>query len=670
MATKKELRAKKAQKKQTKDIEVVLPWYKDRLIMSLMAILVVVTAIVFSPILSSEFLNFDDNVLIYENPVIANDGDFSAKEIFTSKLWMPHYKPLVFLGWNIEYRIFGFDSFYFHLINLLLHLLNAALVFIIIRKLIKRFSVPEKYSLYASFFIALLFAIHPMRVESVAWAIERKDVLYSFFFLLSSWFYIKYTENNKKYAWLGISVLFYLLVILSKSMGITLIAVLFLFDYLMNRKINTRLFVEKIPHLIIFLIGFYLYGLFSDFGTQASGLSVGVVNQGFDYYPSNFDNLSSFYTRILIINIRLVLWIAHLIIPFSLSAIYPKQEILEALGSFIHIFPLITIGLIAVAIKYIKKKNWIAFGLFFFIITISPAIAIAEEGISVFLSDRYTYMASLGIIIIVVVGFTLFISKWNNKMYLILPLAAVSLIYSILTISYNKKWHDSEVFWTNVISVSENETSAYNGRGKHYRHQNKYDLAYKDYTKAIECDAKNHKAYSNRGKILFDTGKIDESIVDFTKTIELDPEYFEALSNRGAAYASKGQYDKALVDINKALEIKPDHSNSYSNRGIIYMQQNKLQESIDDFSMFQKLKGFDPDITNSIGVCYLNMKEYKKAVAEFNKALKYKNSGVMYRNRSSAYYYMGELNKARIDAKKAEQLGADLSPAYKEALGI
>ncbi len=671
MATKKELRAKKALKKQSKNIEPTITWYKDKLIIVLMASLVVVTAIVFSPILNNEFLNFDDNVLIYENPVVANNGDFSFKDIFSSKLFMPHYKPLVFLQWNLEYRIFGFDPFYFHLHNLLLHLLNVILVFFIAKKLIKRFSVPENFSIYSAFFIAIIFAIHPMRAESVAWATERKDVLFSFFFLLSSWFYIKYTENSKKFIWLGLSVLFYVLTILSKSMGITLLAVLFLYDFLYDRKLNTRLFIEKIPHLIVFLIAFYLYGLFSKFGQEASGLSVGIVNQGFDYYPENFKNLNPFYTRILIINIRLILWIAHLIFPYSLSAIYPKKEILESLGNFIHIFPLITLGLLALSIRVIKKYKWFAFGLLFFIITISPAIAIAEEGISVFLSDRYTYMASIGIIMIVVMALTRLASKKNNKMLLIVPMSIVALLFSVVAFGQNKVWNNSETFWTNVISVSKNETSAYNGRGKYYRQQNDYDKALIDYNKAIECDPENYKAYTNRGKIFFDRGKYKESINDFSKTIELDPNYFEAWSNRGAAYATIKNYSKALSDIDKALEIKPNHSNSFKNRALVYMELGENKKAIDDFNTYQKLTGKDANIINSIGACYLNMKDYSNAIKEFSKAISMMpNQGIFYRNRAWSYYYAGKLDKAKTDANKALQFKVNLKPEFRQALGI
>ena len=626
------------------------------------AILIIILFSVFGPFLNNEFLNFDDNVLITENPVIANDGDFDLKKIFRSKLFSPHYKPVTFLSWNLEYRMFGFDPFVFHLNNLLLHILNTLLVFGISRKLLSRIKLDKQYLLLIPFFIALLFAIHPMKVESVVWATERKDVLFSFFFLLSSWFYISYTTVKKSMLFLILSVLFYFLSMLSKSMGITLIAVYFLYDLLLGRKWRINIFYEKGLHFLVFVIAFYLYGLFTDFGTHASGLSVGVVNQGFDYYPSNFDGLSSIYVRILIINIRLILWILHFVFPVSLSAIYPKFEILETLGPAIHLFPILTLVLLYFSLRLLKRSSWISFGLLFFLITLSPAIAIADKGVGIFLSDRYTYIASVGMLIILVVLLSKIASRYNSKLLFYLPLITLSFIYTYASVSYAGHWKNSEVFWTRVLSVTKKESSAFNGRGRYYSSKGMLNKAFSDFSNAIKFDPANHLGYANRGKLYFDRKEYDKAIKDLSRSIEIKDNQFEVWSNRGAAYGMLGDYENSLIDVNKALEIKPDHANSLKSRAIIWMQKENFDAAIIDFKKHQELSAIDADIVNAIGVCYLNLENYNEAINYFSDAISANpKRGIFYGNRANSYLRINAIELARKDARSAVELGARLN---------
>jgi len=670
---------KKAKTKKSKHIHVKKPvelaqsdkWYKKNDKLLFVFALMLITFIAYTPVLNNEFISFDDNELIVRHELVAGGSDVSIKEIFTNKryIYRPHYKPLVFLMWNLEYRIFGFNSTVYHLNNLILHLFNVLLVFLIVFRLSSNFNIDNDKKNLLSFFIALLFAIHPLHVESVGWATERKDVLYSFFYLSSILLYLKYTGDKYRVKWLIPSVILYGLAILSKSMGITLIAMLFIIDFVQKRKFNLQSFKDKIPYLIIFIVGLYLHGLLTDFGRHATGLSAGIVDKGFSDYPSNFDGLPSFYIRILILNIRFILWIAHIIVPIKISAVYPRAEILESLGVGIHIFPLITILLFVSAIYFRKKAAWFLFGLLFFTIALSPALAIAEKGISVFLSDRYTYISSIGIFIIAVVGFYHFASQQKIMKIFTPVLVIILLIFFVSTFRYVNVWETSETFWSNVIKVSKNNASVYNARGKVNRDKGNYEQALADYDKAIELDPAFYKAYHNRAKIYFDQQRFDEAIENYSVVLEFNPRFYEAVSNLGIIYASQQKNDLALEMLNRAMDIKPDHLNTIRSRGMLYEQMGEYDKALVDFIIYLKENPYDDGIYNSVGVIYQNLDLHQRAIPAFTSSINIKPSqGIYWQNRSISYYMLKDYDNALSDIEKAIELGIKVNPEYVNGL--
>ena len=646
-------------------------WYQKNDKLLFVLALMLITFIAYSPVLNNEFINFDDDELIIRHELVAGGADVSLKEIFTNKryIFKPHYKPLVFLMWNLEYRIFGFNSTIFHLNNLILHLFNVLFVFLIAYRLMAYFGIQEDKKNLISFFVALLFAIHPLHVESVAWATERKDVLYSFFYLSSILLYLRYSEDNFKLKWLLPSVILYALAILSKSMGITLIAMLFLIDFAQSRKYGIKSFTDKIPYLIVFVVSLYLCGLLMNFGTYATGLSAGIVDKGFTDYPANFDGLSSFYIRILILNIRFLLWIAHILIPIKIAAIYPRTEILESLGVVIHLFPLITIFLFLSAVYFRKKAPWFLFGLAFCAIALSPALSIAEKGVSVFLSDRYTYLSSIGIFILAIVGFQQITAKQNRQKLFIPVLLIILLIFFISTFRYIDAWQNSGTFWSNVLKVSKNNAAAYNGRGKAYRVRGNYEQALSDYNKAIELDPAFFKAYHNRAKIYFDQQKYDLAIEDYTIVLQYDPRFYEAVSNLGAIYASQQKNDLALEMLNKALDIKPGHLNTIRNRGMLYEQMGEFEKALADFDIYLKERPGNDGIHNLAGVIYQNLKQHDQAIVAFTHSIEINPSqGIYWKNRSISLYMLKDYSNALSDIEKAMELGIQVNPNYLEEL--
>ncbi len=636
------------------------------------AFLLTITFIAYSPVLNNDFVNFDDSKLIYGNPVVNEGKMVTWERIWNYLHFTPHHKPLVVLFWNFEYRAVGKEAFLFHLNNLVLHLLNTLLLFFIIRRINRDFSIKEQYSGLVAFFITLFFAVHPLHVESVAWATERKDMLYTFFFFSSLLAYQEYVRRKNKFSWLAVSVVCYLLVILSKSMGITLFAVLFLIDFAAKRKVSVGLFLEKVPHLLVFALAVYNYGLLKDFTEHATGITAGLVDQGFSAYPGNFDALSPLYIRILMINIKTLLWVGHMLLPVNISSIYPQQAILQALGPAIHLFPLILLILLFLAFHYRKRHPWILFGFLFFLITISPAIAIAERGVGIFMSDRYTYVPSIGILLMAVYFlYTVTLSRKENPRMFLIPVALVGILFILSTLFVSRIWRNSETFWTRAINVAGDEAAAaYNGRGRFYFENNDNERALSDFNKAIELDPTFGYAYYNRGKIYFQNGQFDLALKDYNVVLGTSPRFLDALSNRGAILAKLGQREKALTDLNLALEISPNHETALRNRGLLLFELKDYEGTLADHLKYLASFPDDHDIVNSVGVCYDRLGQQEKAVEMFTRAIElYGKQGQYFKNRSICYKTLGKNDLALEDALTAKSLGIKIEDSYLQSLG-
>jgi hypothetical protein len=462
-------------------------------------ILMIITFGLYFQITGHEFVNYDDDTLITSNRVVV-DPAMPLSACFEWNVFSPHFKPLVLMSWRVEYQMFGDNPAVFHFNNLILHALNVLLVFILSLSLLPKFITEKSQQIFAAFFIALLFALHPLHVESVAWAVERKDVLYSFFFLLSWWAYIQYLEREK-YFFVLLSGFFFLLVLLSKSMGITLPAILFLTDYVYHRKYTFGLIKEKIPILALLIFGVFIYGLGSYLSSFFSGGVVGsnaTINDALQAASESNPLLQIALMSFLKVGLLLL----HVLIPARISVIYEGNVILEMLGGFLYAFPLLIAGLTYLAYRFSEKNKVFLFGLLFFFITVSPAIAIGKYGgVGVFIGDRYTYTPMFGLILLLVVLiYTIPLPSRQVRNGL---LGSLSAVYFFLSFTAIGVWKNSETLWTNAIDKTVCAAPAYNGRGVYYLDiLDEKDKAFEDFNKSLACDSNHVRASYNRGLIL------------------------------------------------------------------------------------------------------------------------------------------------------------------------
>jgi tetratricopeptide (TPR) repeat protein len=602
-------------------------------------VLFLITFILFSPTLNYDFVNWDDDVNVYENESIQELDKEHVKAIFTNSV-IGGYNPLTSLTFAIEYHLVGEEARLFHRNNNILHALCTILVFILFHRL--------GLSFFSSFLIALLFGIHPMRIESVAWITERKDVLFGAFFLSSLILYVRYIKE-KKLLYFLLSILVFVLSLLSKIQAVSLPFVLLLIDYWFKRDLNKKLILEKVPFFALALVT-GIVGIY--FLKQQEALDVG------NTYP--------LVQRLFIGSYSFMVYIVKSIFPYEMSALYPY--VTEITGIY-YLSMIPALFIVVYSLLTWKSHRTLFFGFFFFVFNIVFLLQIVGAGQG-FLADRFTYIPYIGLFFIYVVFVERLLAKnKTNKTMVYLPLVAYLLFLTVKTSSQIKVWENSETLWTNVIKEYPHASLAYNNLGRYYRTQNEPDKALLNYNSALENDPEYGMCYNNRGRIYFDKGQVDLAIEDYKKAIEFDYINSEVYSNLGAAYGMKQNQEAALINLNKALELNPQNTSALSNRGYLYFLSQDYHKTIEDYQIILQYKRNDADIINTIGLCYNRLNDYDKAIEMFNRSISINpNNGIFYINRSIALNAKGNKQAALVDAQMAVRLGVNVNQDYLDSL--
>ena len=568
-----------------------------------------ITFTVFSPSLNNGFVNWDDNIYVTENPIIRNLSIQTIRTIFTN-FYSANYHPLTLLSYTIEYSIFKLDPRGYHRTNLILHLLNTFLVYWMIY-LISNSNI-------CSMIVALLFGIHPLHVESVVWIAERKDVLYSFFFLGSIISYIYFINSKTKGIvpkisvtnFYTISFILFLLSLLSKPMAITLPLVLFLIDYLMDRKFGVRLILEKIP-LILLSVIFGIISIYAQKSFHAFKL---------EYSLKILDNLFNAIYGI-------VFYLIKIIVPDKLSCIYPAPAKMHGLYSYIFkSAPFILIILILI-IMWLSKYKKIFWGIIFFIVTVLPVLQLIPIGQAV-PADRYMYIPAIGLFYIFANIFNIIYQKRNKhiKPILIILIFLIISTFSYLSFKRCYVWKDSITLWNDVLSKYPNVSTAYLNRGLAYGDNGDYDKAVEDYKKAIIYDAMSADAYNNLGNIYFFRNELDLALINYNKAIDIflktgvpNIELAKVYNNRGNIYARKNLFDNSIADFNRAIELNQYYSDAYFNRANVYYKLKKFYNAISDYNQVIKINPYDIKAYKNRAICYFLTEDYEKAYEDICK---------------------------------------------------
>ena len=526
----------------------------------------------FSSNLGNQFTNWDDDVYVTDNPHVHKLNLENIKNIFSSTVTKT-YAPLTVLSFAIEYHFVGDEPFIYVLNNILLHVGVSILIYIL--------ALQMGLSLQAAFLGALLFGIHPIHVESVAWITERKDVLYSFFYMLAVCSHWQYLETQKK-RFFVFAMISGLLSILAKSMALSLPLVLLLCDWYKGRKLDFNLIKEKIPHfLYIIPVAAVTYIVNARVPAKAFIQAIMVWTWSFTFYIKKF------------------------FFPLHLSPIY---ELPKPIG-FDHIdynISVILFGIIIYAIVKFHRNRLFIFALLYYHFSIFFLLRMAEEVHVSVVADRFMYLPSLGICLLLgAAADTLLINmKKKNQKYFIGTCAGIILIFGILgyrTHIQNKVWKDAFTIWDAAARYSPNTSLILNNRGVIYLRREKYDLAIADFEKAIQFRPKYVNAYYNLGLIYQNTKKYDLAVKHYDLALKYDSEYTKAYINKCLLYMKTNRFDLALKEGLRAIETNKNSGKGHYFLAKIYKEKKDYKKSLTHLLRAKELEyDFDYNLISEV----------------------------------------------------------------------
>jgi protein O-mannosyl-transferase len=603
----------------------------------LAALVALVTFLVYFTSLQNGFVQFDDPGYVLDNTHIRSLNTALLTWAFF-KFYFANWHPLTWMSHALDYRIWELNPLGHHLTNNILHSVNSFLVVVLVMKLFGLFRkvaitegsatpVHDRGVLIAAGVTGVLFGLHPLHVESVAWVAERKDLLCGLFFLLSVTAYLQYVTKidfaagqgaasrfpNRHYV---LSFVFFVLALLSKPMAVSLPVVLLIIDWYPSKRIQSlaslwQACIEKIPFIALSFVSSIVTVL-----AQKSGDAMEMMK---------FVPLS---TRLTVAAKAIIAYMGKMIMPLNLIPYYPYQMDASVFSAAYLIPVLLIIGITFFCLRAAgRNRLWLSIWSYY-LITLLPVLGIIQVGGQA-MADRYTYLPSLGpfLLIGLMVARVSAPSSGTEKDYqrtsLAAVLAAVLLVMTMtsLTINQIRIWKNSFSLWNYVIEKQKiEEPFVYNNRGAVFVDMGQFEKAIEDQNKAIALDPFYYNSYVNRGFAYSEIGQLDKASQDFDKAIALNPRGYQAYMNKGVLYGKMGSFEKAAELLSKAIAIRPDVPSAYMNRAIAYSMLKEYDKALDDIST---VIGYGHNLAEAYGTrasIYLNKGDRQRAILDFQRA--------------------------------------------------
>jgi Flp pilus assembly protein TadD len=641
--------------------------------------LAAITFTIFGQTLRHEFVNYDDDRYVYEDAVVSK-GITSAgiAHAFAQGSWA-NWDPLTTLSHMLDCQFYGLHAGGHHLTNVLLHIASVILLFLALRKMTG--------GLWQSAFVAAVFAIHPLHVQSVAWVAERKDTLSGFFFMLTLWAYARYVKNPGFPRCLPV-ILFFACGLMSKSMLVTLPFVLLLLDYWPLKRIGdlrftiyestvtgttsgqggrkrfsalARAVIEKLPLVAISAAGAVL-------AFQKRAISL-------EQYPFGVRLANAVFS---VANyIRQMFW------PSGLAVLYPYPDhglpVVE-----VSIAAIVLIGISVVAWCWRRTRPYVLVGWLWYLAMLVPVMGLIQVGGQA-RADRYTYLPQIGLYIALTwlaAGAT---TGWRNRRIIfgsvaggaIAALAAMAFIQTTY-------WRNSETLWKHTLACTQNNVIAHNNLGTFEWSKGRTDDALMEFQKAVESRPDYAQAHANLGMALLKERRVDDAVTEYQKALELRPGDAGFSAGLGTALLERGSLDEAVAAFAKSVAIRPDVFDVHNNFGIALSRLGRLDAAAAEFLQAMALK---PDSVtarkNLAAIVWAlaagtddSVRNGPKAVelAEKVDRLSGGNDPVLVSVLAAAYAEAGRFPEAVATAERAQQLAAvrgnsAVAAAVREQLG-
>jgi Tfp pilus assembly protein PilF len=578
--------------------------------------LLILVFVVFGRATSFPFVNYDDDRYVTENPVVQQGLTWKGFTWAFTYGQIGHWHPLTWLTHMADCQIYGLRAGGHHLTNVLLHAAAVVLLFLVLQRLTD--------ALWRSAFVAAVFAIHPLRVESVVWIAERKDVLSGVFFMLTLLAYARYVRRPSPWGYIATALVF-ALGLLSKNTLVTLPFVLLLLDWWPLDRVKSvgygKLILEKIP---LFLL--------STGSCIATALVPETVAQ---------DARLTLIERLENAVVSYAIYLRQMVFPMGLATPYPDVR---------HGWPLWQVGLSVLGLAAIsavvfvcrKKRPYLVVGWLWYLGMLVPMIGIVQ--ISYYShADRYTYLPGIGVLVAVTWAVADWSASWKNRgpilgMLMGGVIIAVSVVASIQT-GY---WASSEVLWTHALAcTTDNYLASYNFGNILYR-QERFDEAIPHFEDAIRFKPNYADAHINLGTVLARQGKLDEAITHFRAALGINAALTEAHFDLAKALQQEGKLDEAIAEYHAVAQINPGDYDIHNILARLYVGQGKMGEAAAEFQAAVAVNPNDAEACNNLGSIFARQGKMTEAIAEFQQALKIRpDYGVAQNNLNHALQQAG-----------------------------
>src|SRR5437667_1120360 len=522
-------------------------------------LIALVTVVPFLQTLDNQFVNWDDDKNLLKNPHYRGLGWSQLRWMWTA-FHLGHYIPLTWMTFGLDYLLWGMNPLGYHLTNLLLHAANAVVFFFITRRLLTR-ALPSPsergHTLAVSAaFAALVFAIHPLRVESVAWATERRDVLSGLFYLSAVLAYLRACDREERgRGWYWGAVALFAGALLSKSMAVNLPVVLMILDVYPLRRLGgsigwrskpaRRIYVEKIPFVLL----------------AAVASAIAVMAQ-FSIHAALPLAQLSVPGRLAVSAYGLSFYLGKMIVPVNLSPLYELPRTVSPWAMpFILSFGL-AIAITAIVLSLRRRMLGLPAAWLAYLVVLLPVLGIFQSGPQI-AADRYTYLAGLGWAILAGAGL---LSSWSRLPFLLIGLV-VFIPVGLGTLTWNQVqvWHDSKTLWAHALAIDPNSSVAQNDFGEALAQQGKPAEAIEHYRQAVNIKPDYADAHYNLGGALAQQGKLADAIHHYQRALQITPDDADAHTHWGLVLAQQGRLAEAIEHYRQALRINPGHADAQSN---------------------------------------------------------------------------------------------------------
>ena len=501
--------------------------------------LIISTAFIYWPVTHHTFVNYDDQDYITENSHVQGGLSLDGMVWSLFTIHASNWHPLTWISHMLDVQLFGMDPGRHHLISLLFHIINTLLLFHVLKK--------STGDIWPSALVAALFALHPLHVESVAWAAERKDVLSSFFWMLTMVAYIRYVERSSSLRYLLVLV-FFALGLMAKPILVTLPFVLLLTDYwplgrMINISAGFRSFFEKIPMLILSALSCAM----TIYAQQGSG----AIKQ-LEVYP--------FSIRIANAAVSYVTYMTKMIWPQNMTVFYPHPG--HTLSAWQVLYSTLIILTISSMVWVCHRKYpHLLVGWLWYLGTLIPMIGLVQVGAQAF-ADRYTYVPLIGLFVMI---------SWSIPLKRIRPAILIPIMVVLISAlllqsrSQVKHWRGDMALFKHMLKVTERNYKGHNGLGSALAKEGLFDQAVIHYEAAIRIKPDYDRAYNNLGVALLNTGGIHEAVFQFRQALKHNSTNAMAHNNLGVALMGLGKNEQAILHIKRAIALNPGYREARQN---------------------------------------------------------------------------------------------------------